>query len=104
MDHADVLGLLRSARNCKKLVVQDIPGVAEKTAQRLRMKWFDPEGLTFTVERPRRHQKIVWLTTLPLTVPPNFAPICCDGELKSRNSFDVGRKYVIPYARNEKLL
>ena len=50
MDRADVLALFRSATNCKKLVVQDMPGVAESTAQRIQMKWVTPEGLKFTVE------------------------------------------------------
>jgi hypothetical protein len=50
MDRDDVLGLLRSARNCNSLVVQNRPGVAEEICQRLKLTWLVPEGLNLNVE------------------------------------------------------
>jgi hypothetical protein len=50
MDREDVVGLLRSAQSCKELIVQDLPGAAERTCQRLRKKWIEPEGLNLKTE------------------------------------------------------
>jgi hypothetical protein len=35
IDRSDVLDLLRSAKNCKKLVVQDMPGLVDEICHRL---------------------------------------------------------------------
>ena len=50
IDRDDVIGLLRSAKNCKKLVVQNRPGAAEEICQRLQKKWIESEGLDIKVE------------------------------------------------------
>lgn len=50
MDREDVLGLLLSAHNCKKLVVQNRKESVEEICQTLRMKWLEPAGLNLDVQ------------------------------------------------------
>ena len=50
MDREDVLGLLRSAVNCKRLVIQNRPGTAENICQYLRWRWLEPAELDLKVE------------------------------------------------------
>lgn len=50
MDREDVLGLLKSAKNCKRLVIQNRPGTAESICQYLKWRWLEPAGLDLKVE------------------------------------------------------
>lgn len=50
MDREDVLGLLKSAENCKRLVIQNRPGTAESICQYLKLRWLEPVGLDLKVE------------------------------------------------------
>ncbi len=50
MDREDVLGLLKSAENCKRLVIQNRPGTAESICQYLKLRWLEPAGLKLKPE------------------------------------------------------
>jgi len=50
IDRADVLGLLRSAHNCKKIVVQNRKESVDEICESLKRKWLEPEGLNIKVE------------------------------------------------------
>jgi hypothetical protein len=50
MDREDVLGLMQSAKNCKRLVIQNRPGTAENICQYLRWRWLEPANLDLKVE------------------------------------------------------
>ncbi len=50
IDREDVLELLRSATNCKRLVIQNRPETAENICQYLRWRWLEPAGLNLKVE------------------------------------------------------
>jgi hypothetical protein len=49
MDRSGVLDLMKSAKNCKRLLVQNRPGMTEQICERLRRKWFEPAGLELEV-------------------------------------------------------
>jgi hypothetical protein len=49
VDRDDVFGLLSQALICKRLVVQNRPGVAEEICQRLEKSWLEPSGLELEI-------------------------------------------------------
>jgi hypothetical protein len=50
IDREDVLDLLRSAKNCRRLVIQNLPGYAENICQYLKWRWLEPAGIDLKVE------------------------------------------------------
>lgn len=50
IDRGDVLGLLKSAGNCRKLTVQNRMDSTEEICQSLRKKWFEPANIELKVE------------------------------------------------------
>lgn len=50
IDRDDVLALLRSARNCKRIVVQNRKESIDEICESLTRKWLEPAGLNVKVE------------------------------------------------------